>query len=71
MPGSEDNRHPRALAAAQVDEVGSRVAQLLRQLRPQVVITADPIGGYGHPDHIAVNRATLLAFELAADPSRT
>ncbi len=70
MPGSEDNRHPRALAAARVDEVGSRVAHLLRQLRPQVVITADPMGGYGHPDHIAVNRATLRAFELAAGPSQ-
>jgi len=70
MPGTEDNRHPRALAAADVHEVGSRLAQLIRQLRPQVVITSDPLGGYGHPDHIAVNRATLCAFDLAADPSQ-
>lgn len=70
MPGSEDNRHPRALAAAPLDEVAAQVTNLIRRLRPQVVITFDPIGGYRHPDHIAIQRATLAAFEACGDPAR-
>ncbi len=70
MPGSEDNHHPRALAAAPLDEVAGQVTQLIRRLRPQVVITFDPIGGYRHPDHIAIHRATLSAFEASGDAAR-
>jgi LmbE family N-acetylglucosaminyl deacetylase len=70
MPGSEDNRHPHALAAAPIDEVAAQVTELIRRLRPQVVITFDPIGGYRHPDHIAIHRATLAAFEASGDPTR-
>ncbi len=65
MPGSADNRHPEALAAAPLDEVAGRVVQVLRDVRPQVVITFDPIGGYRHPDHIAVHHATVKAFHAA------
>ncbi len=68
MAGSPDNRHPEALAAAPVDEVAARVVRVIRALRPQVIVTHDPRGGYGHPDHIAIHRATLRAFHLAADP---
>lgn len=70
MPGSPDNRHPQALAAAPLDEVAAHVTHLIRRLRPQVVITFDPIGGYRHPDHIAIHRATVVAFEAAADAGR-
>ncbi len=70
MPGSADNHHPQALAAAPVEEVAAKIVRSIRQLRPQVVITFDPIGGYRHPDHIAVHRATVLAFEAAGDPTR-
>lgn len=69
MPGSPDNQHPKALAAAPVDEVASRVTNLIRQIRPQVVITSDPVGGYNHPDHIAIHRATLKAFHASGDAS--
>jgi LmbE family N-acetylglucosaminyl deacetylase len=69
MPGSPDNRHPQALAAAPLPEVARKVAGLIRRLRPQVVITFDPIGGYRHPDHIAAHRAAVEAFSLAADPA--
>ncbi len=65
MPGSPDNRHPRALAAAPVDEVAAKVAHIIRELHPQVVLTFDPIGGYKHPDHIASHQATVKAFYLA------
>ncbi len=69
MSGSSDNLHPQALAAAPVEEVARRVAHLIRLLRPQVVITNDPIGGYKHPDHIAIHKATVQAFHLAGDPA--
>lgn len=63
MAGSPDNDHPRALAQADPDTLTEQVADLMRQLRPQVVLTFDPYGGYGHPDHIAMHRATVAAFE--------
>lgn len=65
MPGSADNNHERALAAAPVDRVAEKVAGYIRRLRPQVVLTFDSIGGYRHPDHIAVHNATVKAFKLA------
>lgn len=65
MPGSEDNRHPKALAAAPLGEVAARIANYMRLIKPQVVLTFDPIGGYRHPDHIAVHQATVRAFELS------
>jgi LmbE family N-acetylglucosaminyl deacetylase len=67
MPGSPDNQHPQALAQAPLEGVARQVAHLIRQVRPQVILTFDPIGGYRHPDHIAVHRATVEAFRLAAD----
>lgn len=69
MLGSPDNQHPKALAAAPLEEVAYRVTTLIRQIRPQVVITFDPHGGYNHPDHIAIHRATLRAFHASGDPS--
>jgi LmbE family N-acetylglucosaminyl deacetylase len=68
MPGSPENSHPEALAAAPLEEVATLVAVLIRKLRPQVVLTFDPIGGYRHPDHIAIQQATVRAFHAAGDP---
>lgn len=69
MPGTPDNQHPNALAAQPTDAIAARIAQYIRQLKPEVVVTHDPIGGYKHPDHIAMHQATLRAIELAADPA--
>ncbi|RMF50861.1 MAG: GlcNAc-PI de-N-acetylase [Anaerolineae bacterium] len=69
MPGSPENEHPQALAAQPVEEVARKVARYIRELRPDVVLTFDPIGGYKHPDHIAIHKATVRAFHLAADPA--
>jgi N-acetyl-1-D-myo-inositol-2-amino-2-deoxy-alpha-D-glucopyranoside deacetylase len=69
MPGSLDNRHPQALAAQPLDEVAANVVCYIRQLKPQVVLTFDPIGGYHHPDHIAIQRATVRAFDQASNPA--
>ncbi len=67
MPGSEDNKHPKAFINAPVEEVAGKVVKLIRELKPQVIITSDPIGGYRHPDHIAAHNAAVRAFELAGD----
>jgi LmbE family N-acetylglucosaminyl deacetylase len=68
MPGSPENHHPRALVAAPIEEVTRDVVAVIRQVRPQVVITFDPIGGYHHPDHIAIHQATVRAFHEAGRP---
>jgi LmbE family N-acetylglucosaminyl deacetylase len=68
MPGTPDNDHPRALAGASLEEVSSKIVHYIRLLKPQVVITFDPIGGYRHPDHIAMHKATVKAFKDAGDP---
>lgn len=68
MPGSADNAHPQALVNVPLEEVASKVARLVRRLQPQVLVTFDPIGGYKHPDHIAIHKAAVRAFELAGDP---
>ena len=69
MPGSEDNKHPQAQINHPVEEVAGRVVKLIRALKPDVVLTFDPIGGYKHPDHIHIHNATVLAFEKANDAS--
>jgi LmbE family N-acetylglucosaminyl deacetylase len=67
MPGSPDNNHPEALAAQPLEVVAAKIAHYIRKLKPQVVITFDPIGGYRHPDHIAIHNATVQAFSWAGD----
>lgn len=68
MVGTEDNEHPKALAQAPQDDVVKTLAGFIRRLRPEVVITFDPVGGYGHPDHIAMHDATVTAYKSAGDP---
>jgi N-acetyl-1-D-myo-inositol-2-amino-2-deoxy-alpha-D-glucopyranoside deacetylase len=62
MPNTPDNHHPMALAAQPTDKVAAEIAHYFRLLHPQVVVTFDPIGGYRHPDHIAIHDATVRAF---------
>lgn len=67
MSGSHDNQHPQALVNAPIADVAQQIADHFRRLRPQVIITFDPIGGYKHPDHIVIHNATVEAFKLAGD----
>jgi N-acetyl-1-D-myo-inositol-2-amino-2-deoxy-alpha-D-glucopyranoside deacetylase len=69
MRGTEDNRHPDAQVNHPIDEVAGRVVKFMRELKPDIVITHDPIGGYKHPDHIHIHKATKFAFEKANDAS--
>jgi LmbE family N-acetylglucosaminyl deacetylase len=52
---------------APVDEVAALMVKILRELKPNVVVTHDAGGGYGHPDHIATHNAVVKAFYAAAD----
>lgn len=54
------------LDQADPEEASARIALLVRELRPQVVITFDPFGAYGHPDHVAISQLTVAAVLRAA-----
>lgn len=62
MASSPENFHPQALVNAPLDEVSKKIVDLIKIIKPQVVITDDPVGIYFHPDHIAIHQATVLAF---------
>jgi LmbE family N-acetylglucosaminyl deacetylase len=70
MAGSPDNQHPRALKMADANEVVGKIVAHIRREKPQVVVTFDESGGYGHPDHVAIHHHTRAAFAAAGDPSR-
>lgn len=70
MMGTPENDHPDCLWQASEDVVIGRIVADIRRIRPHVVVTFDPWGGYGHPDHIYMHRATTKAFELAGDPAQ-
>jgi LmbE family N-acetylglucosaminyl deacetylase len=67
MPGAKDNQHPQALINIPMDELVGKIVSKIRELHPQVVLTHDPMGGYGHPDHIYLQRAVEQAFRAAGD----
>lgn len=70
MPGTADNQHPNAFIQTPLERVAGQLAALIRALRPQVVLTFNSYGGYGHPDHIHIHYATRAAFAAAGDPAR-
>lgn len=59
---------PEAFAPAELDPAAQRAAAVIREVRPRAVITYDPGGGYGHPDHVQAHRVAMRAVELAASP---
>lgn len=67
MAGWKDNKHPNALISAPLYEVTGRIVAIFRRLKPDVVITFDPVGGSHHPDHIAIHKATVKAFYASGD----
>ncbi len=74
MMGTEANAHPRAFwrcdsDQSRFDEAVAEAVAVIRELRPQVMISYDPDGDYGHPDHIMAHRVATEAATRAADPA--
>ncbi len=69
MIGTPGNGDPRAFWQADVEEAATALAAVVREVRPQVMVTYDDDGFYGHPDHIQAHRVAWRAFQLAADPA--
>ncbi|TJZ45282.1 N-acetyl-1-D-myo-inositol-2-amino-2-deoxy-alpha-D-glucopyranoside deacetylase [Streptomyces piniterrae] len=66
MMGAPQNDRPNAFWQADLDEAAAHLVAVIREVRPQVLVTYDPNGGYGHPDHIQAHRVAMRAAELAA-----
>ncbi|GIH27878.1 1D-myo-inositol 2-acetamido-2-deoxy-alpha-D-glucopyranoside deacetylase [Acrocarpospora phusangensis] len=64
MMGVASNRDPRCFWKADLDEAASALVEVIREVRPQVMVTYDRYGFYGHPDHIKANRVAWRAFEM-------
>jgi N-acetyl-1-D-myo-inositol-2-amino-2-deoxy-alpha-D-glucopyranoside deacetylase len=69
MMGLPDNDDPRCFWQADVDEAALDLVRVIHEVRPQVIVTYDANGFYGHPDHIQAHRVTRRAFRLAGDPA--
>ena len=69
MMDTPANDKPRAFWNADLDEAVAHAVAVVREVRPQVVLTYDENGGYGHPDHIQAHRVAMGAVAAAADPA--
>ena len=65
MMGTEGNDDPASFWQANMNEAVGRLVAHIRELRPDVLVTYDAVGGYGHPDHIQTHRVGVLAAEAA------
>lgn len=59
--------HPDDFRSASIGEAAERLAVVLRDERPDVVVTYGADGTYGHPDHVMANRTTIAALDMLAD----
>jgi LmbE family N-acetylglucosaminyl deacetylase len=67
MAGTAENGNPHAFVQADPAEVTGKLVSLIRRLKPNIVITFEPFGWYGHPDHQATSRWATEAYALAGD----
>ncbi len=67
MMDTPSNVEPRAFWQADLDEATRELVAVVRETRPQVLVTYDENGGYGHPDHIQAHRVAMAGYERAAD----
>ncbi len=65
MKDTEENKNPANFMNAPLDEATDRLLDIMRETRPDVVVTYDESGGYGHPDHIMTHRVAVEAFNRA------
>jgi N-acetyl-1-D-myo-inositol-2-amino-2-deoxy-alpha-D-glucopyranoside deacetylase len=67
MMGTAGNDDPHCFWRADVDEAADALLGVIREVRPQVLVTYDANGFYGHPDHIQAHRVAMRAFRRAGD----
>ncbi len=70
MMGTPTNERPDCFWHADMDEAVGELVRVVREVRPQVIVTYDENGAYGHPDHIQAHRVAVAAFDAAADGAR-
>ena len=70
MMGTPANERADCFWQADLDEAVGDLVEVIREVRPQVVITYNENGGYGHPDHIQAHRVAVAAFDAAGDADR-
>ena len=66
MMGEPSNDRPNCFWRADLREAADHLVAVIRETRPQVMVTYDDFGGYGHPDHIQTHRVATYAADLAA-----
>ena len=67
--GDKRNSDPKALIQSSEKKVVEKITKLINQIKPQVIITHDQSGGYGHPDHIFISQTTTQAIKSLKDKS--
>jgi N-acetyl-1-D-myo-inositol-2-amino-2-deoxy-alpha-D-glucopyranoside deacetylase len=70
MAGDPANDHPRAFVRGSLDEQAAALREVIAEVRPQVVVSYDSFGGYGHPDHIRAHEVTVAAAAASPDVAR-
>ncbi|WP_290062030.1 N-acetyl-1-D-myo-inositol-2-amino-2-deoxy-alpha-D-glucopyranoside deacetylase [Amycolatopsis solani] len=70
MAGTPSAAHPRAFTGGSAEEQATQLVEILDEVRPQVVVTYDAFGGYGHPDHIRAHEITMAAAPRVASVAR-
>lgn len=69
MAGTEPNAHPDNFHNADPDTATRQLVALVRKYKPEVLVSYDEFGSYGHPDHIKCNVITHKAYDLSGDPT--
>ena len=67
MMGTPQNERGNVFWQADLDEASQELVKIILEIKPQVLITYDEFGGYGHPDHIKAHQVAMRATELAAE----
>lgn len=65
MMGTEPNNRADVFWQADIDTAAKYLVEVIEEIKPQILITYDEIGGYGHPDHIQAHRIAMRASEIA------
>jgi LmbE family N-acetylglucosaminyl deacetylase len=68
MEGTAENEKPTAFIRARDEDVQRKLVRIFRDFKPDAVITFEPFGWYGHPDHIAAGKHASAAFHLCGSP---